>query len=236
MITPRPTPDLSAAHIERMRRAWVEWKARWEAKLDKVYLVNGRDDRGRNPDAAYITDEARIDWKTAEAISGIRVDRRLAYFLREGKVLTWWLALCDKWSGTPLIEYDEFINGFPDTTINQRTPSPAFVLIDPETGEKIEIGSRRHTIRRADHDYFGNRSSAYIIGFDPPSVERAQGCVRYVIPSDDREATASPSFFEAIIVEDDPAKIRQARREFTEAREWQALWNIIGDVFDGAAP
>jgi hypothetical protein len=101
-----------------------------------------------------------------------------------------------------------------------------FKLIDRETGEEIEIGSRRHTIRR--RDTF--RSSAYITGFDPPSLERAEGCVHYQAQNDDKGATANPSFFEAIIVEDDPEKIRRARLEFIETREWQTFWGIFGPL------
>jgi hypothetical protein len=98
----------------------------------------------------------------------------------------------------------------------------SFMLIDPETGEEIETGSRRHTIRRS--DVF--KSSAYVTGFDPPSPERPQGCVHYRDPNSDSEATANPSFFEALIIEDDPEKIRRARLQFAEAREWSTFWGI----------
>jgi hypothetical protein len=96
------------------------------------------------------------------------------------------------------------------------------VLIDRETGEEIAINSRRHTIRRGDV----LRSWAYVTGFDPPSLQRAEGCVHYQ-DADGREATANPSFFEATIIENDPEKIRRARLEFIEAREWEAFWRIF---------
>lgn len=105
---------------------------------------------------------------------------------------------------------------------------PPFVLIDAVTGEKIEVGSQHRTIRRADHDCFGNRSSAFITGFDPPSPQRVQGCVHYRRDALGVEATANPSFFEAIIIKNDPEKIRNV----IEAREWEAFWQII----DPSAP
>jgi hypothetical protein len=95
------------AYVERMRRAWAERKACWEAQPGKVYLVSDRDGKERNPDAAYITRTARIHWRTAEAICGFRVHRGRAYFLHEGKVLEWWFGLCDEWPGTPLLEYED---------------------------------------------------------------------------------------------------------------------------------
>jgi len=83
-----------------------------------------------------------------------------------------------------------------------------FKLIDQKTGAEIEFELPRKTIRSG----VGNKSWCYVTGFDPPSRERAQGRVRYKDPRDDSEHTANPSFFEAKIVEIEPAKVLKFER------------------------
>jgi hypothetical protein len=104
------TGTFPTAYVERMRRAFAEVNAWWKANPDKVYLAH-RSDRGnpRRPAATYLDADARIHWKTAEAICGFRVDRRRTYFLHDGKVMTYLLCVEGDapWAGTPLVEYED---------------------------------------------------------------------------------------------------------------------------------
>lgn len=97
-------------------------------------------------------------------------------------------------------------------------PAETHVILDPATGETIPIGARRGTIRRADTF----RSWGRITGFDPPSTKHPMGRIRYSLP-DGGEAAANPSFFEAAIVEADPAAIRSA----VETHEWRSFWSVL---------
>jgi hypothetical protein len=130
------TGTFPTAYVERMRRAFAEVNAWWKANPDKVYLAHRSDRRKPRPAATYLGDDARIHWKTAEAICGFRVDRRRAYVLHNGRVMTYLFCVADaRWAGTPLVEYED---EKPVATI----PQAISVAIPDHTSRRTENETR----------------------------------------------------------------------------------------------
>jgi hypothetical protein len=84
----------SEDYLERMRINAERYRAWWAAKPNKVFE----------------SDAERIGWRNAEAIAGRRVDRRIAYYLHDGKVMVkaWLLPCEDRERGMPVVTLEEY--------------------------------------------------------------------------------------------------------------------------------